>query len=89
MRWLGEGAQLAEAYPEARELPDAEEALRIVAELRGVPIDAVRSEQELAQIRQKRMEQQQQAQQAAMMNQGAETLERAGKGVQALSAVND
>lgn len=87
MRWLGESAQLSEAYPDARELPNAEEGLRIVAELRGVPIDAVRSEQELNMMRQQRQEQQAQAQQMQALTEGAGALESAGKGVQALSAV--
>ena len=86
-RWMGEIAQIAQVYPEAREIPDVEEALRIVAELSGVPASAVKNQQEVEIARQKQAQAQQQAQQAAMMEQGAKTLESAGKGAAALSAV--
>lgn len=87
VRYMGEIAQVAEVYPEARELPDVEESLRIVAELRGVPAKAVRSREEIELRRQQQREQMAQAQQMQAAESMSGSLESVGKGVAALESV--
>lgn len=88
-RYLAEIAQVAQVYPEAAQLPDVEESLRIIAELRGVPAKALKSREDLEVARQQQKAMQQQAMQMQAAQSSADTLESAGKGVAALSAVNE
>ena len=87
IRYMGEIAQMAEVYPEARELVDAEESLRIVAEMRGVPARALRSQEEVEQRRRQRQQQMEQAQRMQAAESMSGSLEAAGKGVAALESV--
>lgn len=84
LTWMGDIAQLAEVYPEARDLPDVEEAMRMIAEMRGVPAKAIRSQQELDVMRAQQKQQQQAAQMAQMAQGAGEAMKSVGEGAQAL-----
>ncbi len=84
VRWLGEIAQLAQIYPQARDIPDVDEAIRMIGELRGVPAKAMNSEQEVQVGRQQRAQQQAAMEQMAQAQAAGETMQSVGKGMQEL-----
>ncbi len=85
VRFMTEIAQVAEVYPEARELVDVEAALREVANLRGVPASALKSAQELQVERQKAQAAQQQMMQLQAAQGAGQALQSAGKGMESLA----
>lgn len=84
VRWLGEIAQLAQIYPEARDIPDVDEAVRTIAELRGVPAKSIRSQQEIQVERQRQAQQRAAMEQMAQAQAAGETMQSVGKGMQEL-----
>lgn len=76
--WLGTGGQLAETYPEVLDVPDIDNAYRMIGEMSGVPAKAMRSDTEVQKRRDERAARM--AQQEKLDN-----LERAGKAGQAVA----
>jgi hypothetical protein len=73
-RWLGVASNMASFSPEVLDNIDVDQALQIIGERMAVPSDVMRSEEEVAQLRQQRqeqLEQQQQLEQAATVAEGA------------------
>ena len=86
IQWLMEIAQLAELFPEMLDIPDTDQATRTLAELRGVPADLTKTEDEVEEVRNARAEQQQQMQEAQNIQMGGEAMKAAGEGAQAAQA---
>ena len=86
--WLAEVANLGQAYgPNAMDVADTDEALRGLGLARGVPATYMRDDEQIAQIRTQREEQQQAAAEAEQLKAaGAATADFAKAG-QALQAV--
>ncbi len=86
---MTEFANLAEIMPELRDRFDPDKASLMLARLRGVPAEVMRSEQELVD---KRKEDAEKAQMMSMAQMGQETgaaLKAVGEGAQSLQAVNE
>jgi len=72
-RFAGFASQVAQVNPEALDKIDTDQILDVYADITSIPPGIVRSDDQVAAIRQQRAKQQQQAQMAAMMQQGADT----------------
>lgn len=83
-RWMAEIAQLAEIYPSALDIVDVDEAVRHRALLMGVPAKAMRSEEDIEEMREARAEQEQEAAAAAMVQQHGEAAKAVGEGAEAM-----
>lgn len=75
-RLMGAATQMAQVSPEALDLLDLDEAVRVMSDRLGVPAEVIRGQDEVDQIRQGRQEQMAQQQQMA---QEAQTLDQAQK----------
>lgn len=80
-------AELGEVYPELKDLPDIDAMGRKLAELNGVPASTMRSDEEVAEIRQIRMQQQQEAMQRQALMEAGEGIDKLASGAQKLGAV--
>lgn len=76
---------LAEAFPETKYTLDADEGLRTMGDLLGVPKKIVRGQKESQALQQQAAKQAQQASQMAQMQQGADTANTAASAAQTLS----
>jgi hypothetical protein len=85
--WLGNIVGMAEAFPEALDIPDIDTAMRLLAELNGVPAKATRDQQEVEEARAARREQQEAMAQLQMAEQAGAAGEQVGKAQTALRAV--
>ena len=84
--WLGDILAMAEAHPEALDVPDWDQTIRIQAELRGVPTRALMSVDEIRELRDARAEETRQAKEAEAIRLGGEAAQAAGEGAQAVQA---
>lgn len=84
--WLSETAEMAEVYPELRDLLDLDEAWREVAMNIGVPAKVVKGETEVKKERQARQKQQQAMQGIETLRAGGEAAKAAGEGSAAVGA---
>ena len=85
-RWYGQIAGMAQADPSIMDVVDFDKIGRLIAKRVGVPAEAMRSDEEVAQI-QKQRQQQQQAMQQAMQQQ--QTMESAGQAAGVAGAINE
>lgn len=83
-QFLASLAAMAEVFPEALDLPDIDDLIRTLAELRGVPASGLKGVDELQAMREERRQAQQQAMQLAQAQAGGEALQSVGKGVKAI-----
>lgn len=84
-QWMMGIAEKAELFPAAMDLVDVDEAERQIAMLLGVPGKAMRSEEDIAQLREQRAAQEQQAAEAQSMMAGGEAAKSMGEGMQAVN----
>lgn len=70
--WMGFVGKMAEFYPEMLDIPDVDDASRLVAERMGVPAKAISSDEAVQDTRAKRQAQQKAQMQAAMAAQGGQ-----------------
>lgn len=84
--WMGGVASMAEIYPEMMDLVDVDSAARTIAMLSGVPAKVQRSEEDIAEIREAREEQQRQAQELASAQQAGDAMQSVGRGAQEAGA---
>ena len=82
--WMMSVANMAQMFPEMMDIIDADEVVRMMQDLRGVPASCAKSTKEVEQIRQQRAEQEAAAQETENIRQGGEAAEQAGKGAMAL-----
>ena len=82
--WVGELAGLAQAIPDILDIVDTDRLARGLGFARGVPANYMKSEDEVAQMRQERAEAQQAMQQMQMMQQGGEAMKAMGEGEAAM-----
>ena len=83
-QFLASLAAMAEVFPEALDLPDIDDLIRTLAELRGVPASGLKGVDELQAMRDERRQAQEQAMQLAQAQAGGEALQSVGKGVKAI-----
>jgi hypothetical protein len=84
-RWFGQLAGMAQADPTVLDIVDFGSIGRLIAKRVGVPSEAIRSEEEVAELQQKRQAQEQAMQQAAAQQQA---LEQAGAAAEVSGAVD-
>jgi len=84
--WLGGIANFVEIFPEMMDVVDTDQAIRTMADLRGVPAKCLKTDEEVEQVREARAEQQQQMQEAQNIQMGGEAMKAAGEGAQAAQA---
>ena len=82
--WLNVIAVIAEVFPEAKDIPDIDETTRLLGLQRGVPAKAMRSREDIEEVREARAEAEKQAAEAAALQMGGEALKAAGEGAQAV-----
>ena len=87
-RWLGVAANMASFSPDVLDLIDMDEALQIIGERMAVPNEIMRSEEEIAQLRQQRQQQMQMQEQLAQASQVAEGAGKAAPMVKALGGAD-
>lgn len=71
-------ANLAQVDPSVLDVTDTEEAVRFVAQQRGVPIQVVRSRQAVAEIRERRQQEEQQAKQIEAAERAVDSASKLG-----------
>jgi hypothetical protein len=82
--WVNEVAALGQIVPEFVDIIDTDMVARELGYDRGVPAKLMRSEEEVAAIRQQRAEAQQQAEQMAMLEQAGKSMKTIGEGTAAM-----
>ena len=87
-RWLGVAANMASFSPDVLDLIDMDEALQIIGERMAVPNEIMRSQEEIAQLRQQRQQQMQMQEQLAQASQVAEGAGKAAPMVKALGGAD-
>jgi len=87
-RWLGVAANMASFSPDVLDLIDMDEALQIIGERMAVPNEIMRSQEEVAQLRQQRQQQMQMQEQLAQASQVAEGAGKAAPMVKALGGAD-
>ena len=87
-RWLGVAANMASFSPDVLDLIDMDEALQIICERMAVPNEIMRSQEEIAQLRQQRQQQMQMQEQLAQASQVAEGAGKAAPMVKALGGAD-
>jgi hypothetical protein len=87
-RWLGVAANMASFSPDVLDLINMDEALQIIGERMAVPNEIMRSEEEIAQLRQQRQQQMQMQEQLAQASQVAEGAGKAAPMVKALGGAD-
>ena len=73
MDWTAYLAQMAEMYPEMRDIPDPDKIARELASLTSVPARLIRNDDVVKKIRKQRAEEQEAARQQALAEQGSKT----------------
>ena len=87
-RWLGVASNMAAFSPEVLDNIDVDEALQIIGERMAVPNEIMRSQQEVAQLREQRQQQMQMQEQLAQASQVAEGAGKAAPMVKALGGAD-
>ena len=87
-RWLGVAANMASFSPEVLDNIDVDEALQIIGERMAVPNEIMRSQEEVAQLREQRQQQMQMQEELAQASQVAEGAGKAAPMVKALGGVD-
>lgn len=85
--WLGAIAGMAEVFPQALDIPDVDMAIRLLADLNGVPTKATQDSNTVETIRAQRAAQEEQMRQAQIMQEAGAGLKATGEGAAALKAV--
>jgi hypothetical protein len=88
-QWFGMLGQAAQFSPDIIDLVNFEEALRILGDRLSVPGEALRSEEELMNMRTMKAEQAQEQKQTNDLMQAAEGIGKAGPGIKALQEANE
>jgi len=88
-QWFGMLGQAAQFNPEVIDIVDFEEALRILGDRLMVPGSAMKSEEDLAQLRMMKMEKMEQQKQTDDLMQAAEGVNMAGPGLKSLMEANE
>ena len=88
IQWLMEIGQLGELFPTMQDIPDTDSLVRTLAELRGVPADGTKTDDEVKVIRDERDEQMREAQATENIRQGGEAMKAAGDGAKAAQDAN-
>ena len=83
-RWMMSIAEKAEIFPDLLDLIDLDQAERLKAQLLGVPAKAIRSAEDVEELRNARKAQQEQMQKVAMAQQGGEAAQAIGAGAKAM-----
>ena len=87
-RWLGVAANMAGFAPEVLDNINVDEALQIIGERMAVPSAVMRSQEEIAQLREQRQQQMAMQEQLSQASQVAEGAGKAAPMVQALGGAN-
>ena len=87
-RWLGVAANMASFSPEVLDNIDVDEALQIIGERMAVPNEIMRSQEEVAQLREQRQQQMQMQEELAQASQVAEGAGKVAPMVKALGGVD-
>lgn len=87
-RWLGVAANMAGFAPEVLDNINVDEALQIIGERMAVPSSVMRSQEEVAQLREQRQKQMAMQEQLSQASQVAEGAGKAAPMVQALGGAN-
>lgn len=83
-QWIMGVGELAQLWPEAAMVPDIDKYVRKQADLQGVDLDVVKSEQEVQALQQQQLEQMQQQQQAEQGVQESEAVKNVAQAAQAV-----
>jgi len=84
---LADFTALGEVFPEMLDLIDPDKTGHELARVRGVPTHILRTDKEVMEIRQSRMEQQQQQQELAMAQQSGDAMKAVGEGSKAMEVM--
>jgi len=88
-QWFGMLGQAAQFSPDIIDLVNFEESLRILGDRLAVPGEALRSDEEIMQMRTMKAEQAQEQKQTNELMQAAEGIGKAGPGIKALTEANE